>query len=630
MDSLLPVAQAPILRMSGGGMSLLPDAPPVPIAGMHGGASLLPDAPPVPIAGMHGGADLYPVPLGTIHNSRVGSDHVASFGIVNSFSANESALPKTAPCAPITETPTALCDILYPFVDRRVQALLKRVGFPPSGNQSIDMGCGTITREGTKLTISFHEKAITLLSGDLTGTFAAFHKGMPPHQPSPVKDSKSDKGAHGLLSWMLGSPVTDTGVFNLITFMDLMQGSHTLSVEGFRTFLSYHKDNVKEADVLRYAMELYGYKTGDATNTKDVYGLMLPPHTAVRRTGATFAVYVDGKVTSDVAWNPTWEHSEGFAVYEPTVALSASVALAPSSPVPADPTMSFSGKKISTPVEVSDQQTIGGHSYALRGMIQHAGDTGGGHYTYLYHSPTETKWVQFSDSNMTYPPVEDIKKELHTGYIYLFEKKAHDSGVHKGIQNHGNSCWMNAALQMFYHLPEYRAYVEGFRADTSTPSQEINITLAIQQIFLKYSGGDQVIACSAEYQTLFKYTFPDQPVGSQQDAMEFITKVLLGIVENVPRVKDLFAIEYVSTLTCSETTITPSIKKDQMNVLSLVIPSTSSPLTLDTLLTTESTPEIMGSGTKVGDTSCSTVTKTVTIQIPDANQYAMIQLKRFT
>ena len=634
MDSLLPLAHAPILRMSGGGdapsmsggMSLLPDAPPVPIAGMHGGASLLPDAPPVPIAGMHGGADRYFTPFNKMYNTNVPRDHVASFGIVHSFSANESALPKTAPCAPITETPTALCDTLYPFVDRRVQALLRRVGFSPSGNQSIDMGCGTIKREGTTLTISFHEKAITLLSCDLTGTFATFHKGMPPHHPSPVKESKSDKGTHGLLSWMLGSPVTEKGDFQLVPFMDQVKGPHTLPLEGFRTFLSYHKEDRKEEDVLRYAMELYGYQTGNVANTTDVYGLILPPHTAVRRTGDTYAVYVDGNVTSDVAWDPMWSsHVGGFAVYNP-MATATPVALAS-----ADPAMSFSGKKIHTSVEVSDHQTIGGQSYTLRGMIQHAGDTGGGHYTYLYHSPTETKWVQFSDSNITYPPVEDVKKELHTGYIYLFEKETQGYGVHKGIQNHGNSCWMNAALQMFYHLPAYRAYVEGFRANTSPLSQEIKeITLAIQQIFLKYSGNDPIIACSTEYQTLFKYTFPDQPMGSQQDAMEFITKVLLGIVENVPLVNDLFSIEYVSTLTCSDTTVPPSIKKDQIHALSLVIPSTNSPLTLDTLLTAESTPETMGSGTKVGDTSCSTVTKTVTIQIPRANQYVMIQLKRFT
>jgi len=307
--------QAP--TMSGGSMSLLPHAPSVPIAGMHGGASLLPPAPDVPMIAMRGGADLYPVPSEYIHNISNSAVDVASFGIVNTFSETERFVPEILPCTALSETSTALCTPLQPFMDRRVQALLKRVGFP-SGDTSFDMGCGTIARKGTTLTIVFHHKGITLLSSDLTGTFAAFHKGVPPYKPSPVAGVA---GTHGLLSWMLGSPVTDaavtdTNVFDLITFMEQINGNHTLPLEGFRTFLSYHKEGVKEEDVLRYAMELYGYRTGDVTNTNDIYGLILPPHTAVRRTGATFDVYVNGVVTQGI-WDPAWTSQGGFAVYAP-------------------------------------------------------------------------------------------------------------------------------------------------------------------------------------------------------------------------------------------------------------------------------------------------------------------------
>lgn len=328
MDSLLPAVHggAPILAMSGGSqapsmsggsMSLLPQAPPVHIAGMHGGASLLPLGPDVPMIAMRGGADLYPVPSEYIHNISNSAVDVASFGIVNTFSETERFVPEKLPCTAISETPTALCKPLQPFMDRRVQALLKRVHFPP-GDTSFEMGCGTIKREGTKLIISFHEKAITLLSSDLTGTFAAFHKGVPPYKPSPVGGVA---GTHGLLSWMLGSLVTNTAVtdtvaFDLITFMEQINGNHTLPLERFRQFLSYHKEGVKEEDVLRYAMELYGYRTGDVTNTNDIYGLILPPHTAVRRTGATFEVYVDG-VVNQGAWDPAWSAQGGFAVYAP-------------------------------------------------------------------------------------------------------------------------------------------------------------------------------------------------------------------------------------------------------------------------------------------------------------------------
>jgi hypothetical protein len=93
-------------------------------------------------------------------------------------------------------------------------------------------------------------------------------------------------------------------------------------------------------------------------------------------------------------------------------------------------------------------------------------------------------------------------------------------------------------VETVYHIPEYRAYVVEFDADKSTLSPEINnITLILKEIFLKYSTGDvKPVICSTEYKKLFDYTFPDQPEGSQQDAMEFIMMVLLGIVENVPTI----------------------------------------------------------------------------------------------
>jgi hypothetical protein len=286
MASLLPAVHggAPILAMSGGGMngggmsgaSMLPAAPPVNIAAMSGGASLLPVAPYVSIPGMHGGADLYAIPHGRVYPAISAS----SFGVTKTFTADKD-VPENPSCAPITETATPLCSILQPFVDRRVQALLKRVRFP-SGPTKMDMGCGTIERKGTQLTISFHEKAITLLSCDLTGTFAKFHEGLR-RLPSPVKNS-GVKGTHGLLSWMLGSPVKEEGTFDLIAFMDRMKegGPSILPLKGFRRFLSYHKEKVEDMDVLRYAMELYGYRTGAIANT-NVYGLILSPDTAVRR-----------------------------------------------------------------------------------------------------------------------------------------------------------------------------------------------------------------------------------------------------------------------------------------------------------------------------------------------------------
>lgn len=636
MESLLPVGHGPILAMSGGAMeSLLPAAPPVPVVAMSGGSKApIPQASRVAMSG--GGAS------------------AASFGITDAFPEDqEEVRALQTDCAPITETVTKLCEPLSPFVDRRVQALLKRVSLPP-GSASVNMGCGTITRNGTELKISFHHKAITLLSGDITGTFAAFREGLSPHVPRSI-----EKSSGNLLSWMLGSDVTDKGAFDLVAFVKDM--TQPLPLEGFRRFLSYHRDHVEEIDVLKYAMELYGYTTGplDHEHTDRIYGWIFP-RIAVRRVEKGFAVYSEGDVKTVPTWSKAWPSDQkGMTVYEPAapvaaptetsmgapmaapekpVATMGASATAPEKPiaapempiVPEKPMSSFSGKKNTTPVAVPDQQMISGTPYTLRGVIHHEGDTAGGHYTYLYHSPTNKgTWVEFSDSSITYPSPDQRKQKIDTGYVYLLEKQESVDGHHKGIQNVGNSCWMNAALQMFYHIPEYRAHVEKFKA---TDSKEItDLTLALQRIFLTYSAeGNKAVECVTEYHILFKHTFPDQPIGSQQDAMEFITKVLLHIVEHVPELHALFAIDYQSMLTCANSAVSPSTKTDPMNVLSLAIPdSLPQSLTLNNLLEQEAAPQVMGAGTKVGDAPCEEVTKTVSIQIPDANRYVILQLKRF-
>jgi uncharacterized UBP type Zn finger protein len=281
---------------------------------------------------------------------------------------------------------------------------------------------------------------------------------------------------------------------------------------------------------------------------------------------------------------------------------------------------------------------IGGQNYTLRGMIQHDGGTEGGHYTYLYHDPTpkttrqqKGPWIVFNDKSVTSLSLRPDEM-INTGYIYLFQKEGSFGRLYKGMQNHGNSCWMNAALQMFYHIPEYREYIEGFKAipppnhSNVIPLNDINaITLALQAIFLKYSGGEySALECSIEYQTLFKATFPDKTIGSQQDAMEFIDKVLLDIIEKVPAVRSLFEIQYESTISCKNPPMDPSVNTMHLTALRLPIPST--PSTLDQLLEDYSKPHPIDY--KVGTTPCPTATQTATIQTTTA-KYVILQLNRF-
>ena len=733
MTSLLPIAEAPILRMSGGGMeSLLPAAPPVHIAGMHGGGSLLPHAPDVPMIAMRGGGET-----------------AASFGITN-LSADEK-LPDISSCAPMTGTPTP-CDILQPFVDRRVQALLKRVN--TRGKNKVDIGCGEITREDKRLTISFHEKAITLLSCDLTGTFANFHTGMRRHTPLSVEKSKTDKGAHGLLSWMLGSRVDEKGRFDLITFMERMEKeTPVLPLNGFRRFLSYHKEKSEkeEMDVLRHAMELYGYRTGAVE--KDVYGLILSPTIAVRRVDTGFSIYTDGVVTSG-SWDGSWNsYAGGFAVFEPAVvaktsasasspstsgaatapsgaaskaaaassstsgavstASSAATAAASSLSASAAATSAataskiaaakaaaeaaakaaasakntgatakekenqiamngifeahlqaqnnsvktnngttesvkqFTGIKNETTVIVNDYHLIDPdiNPYYLRGVIHHGGGNNMGHYVYYYRIPEkENEWIRFSDREVGKPTPRSIDPnvdDLNKGYIYLFEREGSSDGVNKGIQNHGNSCWMNAALQMFYHIKEYREYVEGFKNDGPMIPQNIkDMTLALQQIFQRYSTATKPsIECPTEYKTLFKAVFKNKKEGSQEDTMEFITKVLLGIisppdktdfVEGDPRspIYNLFRLDFSSNLSCTNPQDAFSGTPGQMPMLILPVPQHEVPL--DTLLHQYSASYPAENNTKVGGHTCTNPQKQIRFDIHPYNKYTILQLSRFT
>jgi len=670
-SGIAATTQAP--TMSGSGIAATTQAPTMSGGGME---TLLPAAPPVHIAGMHGGAmSLLPLGDGDIRAMRGGGVSAASFGITDTFPKDADEVRKwkeDSLCRPITETKTELCPSLYPFVDRRVQALLQRVNLSTG---PFDMGCGTIERKGSQLSISFDQRAITLLSSDFESTFAAFRRGMSPHQPDRAKGG--GVGMAGLLQWMLGSPVIKDGPFHLVTFMKDM--SQPLSIEGFRQFLSYHTDHVDDGMICKNAMKLYGYKIG-ALNPMEitgVYGWIFPPNMAARRVGNEFEVY---STTTDAVTKTTTFPSNkyGFTVYEydspnvpvidPVGSSEAPVNAKPSAPpakpsappakpsappakpsapsataatavakppaaqvataaVASKPSIPFSGRKNNTPITVPDQQMIGGQDYTLRGMIQHDGGTDGGHYTYLYHSPTtKGEWVQFSDNIMTYPTGDALRKNLDTGYIYLFEKPGVIDPRHKGMANHGNSCWMNAAIQMFYHIPEYYDYITKFDPSTSSLSETIkNITLAIQQIFLKYSVNDyKVMQCPTEYQTLFHATFPEKRINTQQDAMEFIDKVLLDIIEKVPAVRSLFEIQYESTITCKNPPMDPSVNTMHPTALRLPIPSTSS--TLDQLLEDYSKPHPINY--KVGTTPCPTATQTVTIQTTKT-KYVILQLNRF-
>jgi hypothetical protein len=567
-------------------------------------------------------------------------------------------------------------------VDRRVQALLKRVHLP-SGDVSKKIGCGTIERKGTQLTISFHKHAITLLSGNLTDTFAKFHEGLRRHQPSLVKNSKSDKEAHGLLSWMLGSRVIEDGRFDLITFMKRMEKeTPVLPLKGFRRFLSYHK-KVEEMDVLRYAMELYGYRTGSVADTKDVYGLILSPTTAVRHVDTKFSIYNNGNVTSS-DWDPVWDSSVGFAVRIPSVTPASGSATASTSitasaasgaessvsgvntssnealaaalqedenasgPVKNPKAVPFFSKKIEHKVTVGDTQEIGGKEYHLRGVIHHRGGDKGGHYIYFYRDPTNPtnlakQWIRFDDEKPL--QYEARPMEIDTGYVYLFERNGLNRKADpRGIINTENYCWMNAALQMFYHIPEYRIYIQNFDNTSSPlPKDIIDKTMIIKQIFELYANDSTLghVVCTPQHEQLAKSLFQGN-YNNQQDSTEFIRNVLLYIIaplDNLQKrngkdddpvaaeVYSYFTIQEISRSVCvTNTSIPPS---EGSSIATDITLSISQPSSLDTLLKNQSLPEKITDTKKLDGQDCDDIHRTITLTSLDSTKYVIIILKRF-
>jgi len=307
----------------------------------------------------------------------------------------------------------------------------------------------------------------------------------------------------------------------------------------------------------------------------------------------------------------------------------------------------ISSKKINDVVEVPDRQRIDGKDYSLRGAIYHDGETtGSGHYTYLYHplpdSTSSNNWVVFSDTSVN--PGTRPTKYINEGYVYLFERDGQAGGTHKGITNHGQSCWMNAAIQMFYHIPEYRAYVEEFIDDKSLPPSTIRDTLLLKDIFLRYSNASSAsIECTAEYKALFKETFGEGE-GTQQDTMEFIMKVLLKIIAPIDgdettsgyhnhdkrtALRNLFTIYRSSTLMCPSVGYTRKGQEEEVLTLSLAIPSSSSPLTLDKLIAFDMKPN-KTDYFKVDNKPCLDTMTVRNMRIPESTKYVIIDLVRFS
>jgi uncharacterized UBP type Zn finger protein len=304
----------------------------------------------------------------------------------------------------------------------------------------------------------------------------------------------------------------------------------------------------------------------------------------------------------------------------------------------------FESYKISDEVSVEDKELIGGGEYDLRGMIQHIGSTDrSGHYIYFYRDPLNQqhptkRWIRYDDSAP--PQHQERPKEIKEGYVYLFERGGGEEAGHRGIKNLGQSCWMNAAIQMFYHIPEYRAYIESFDPTHSHLPPDINEkTLIIQRIFQQYATTNATVTCTKEYEDVYATLFPNTPLYQQQDPMEFIRSILLYVIDSLDNTQikggykdhsqrqtlcSLFQIDTYSIQKCDDPKVSSTSQRSLLMTLPLPINSNKTLKDIIQAYTTE-TPNTY----KVNDIVCPTATITTHIETGNDNKYVIISLNRF-
>ena len=95
--------------------------------------------------------------------------------------------------------------------------------------------------------------------------------------------------------------------------------------------------------------------------------------------------------------------------------------------------------------------------YELIGSVTHTGSLGGGHY--VAHIKKQTEWFKIDDSPPTRTPISKPDYTENAPYILLYRCTEHtecDSELNepKIITNYGNTCYVNALLQLLFNIPE--------------------------------------------------------------------------------------------------------------------------------------------------------------------------------
>lgn len=198
--------------------------------------------------------------------------------------------------------------------------------------------------------------------------------------------------------------------------------------------------------------------------------------------------------------------------------------------------------------------------------------------------------LKLKDGTKTNNVSDDNLKKL---YDFFVKYDGAINSVESGLLNEGkNTCFMNATLQMFYHIPEVKGAVLGLN---SIAENQKEIRSAFDMLSGDKSQGE--VTCSLER-------------GRQHDAHEYIMYDFVPAVLDLQNLKPIFNTEFVTQSTGEETV-------------------TDQPIISVPIISDKSVEQmIISSLTEESDKTVKTPVDNRYTRIPEANKYLLIHLKR--